>query len=195
MKPYLTQAIFLSFALIVMSCKEKVKEIPTPNEPKLAFGSISGIQLNGKSMPKEGMVLSIWSDYFNVCGQATFNIALKHETAPPFTNFQEYYFFSSLPVNQLGKIKLSPQSYSTDTCHIVPYCDFYMMQGNDVLIATYNLLKNSDSYVLIDSINKNEVIGTIEATLIATGTSATSKAVLPDTLRLSNAKFKVPSIR
>jgi hypothetical protein len=57
-----------------------------------------------------------------------------------------------------------------------------------------SLPRTGDNYIFIDSFDKtkNEVTGTMNVTYIATGTSETSRAIYPDTLRFENAKFTAP---
>ena len=187
------QIIFFILILSVavhVGCKEKVLPIPAP---ELKLGTISDLTVNGSSLPRTGMELIIDGQYFRKCNNIVYDITLTHQTVK-FTTVQEYFFLSILPVEKLGKIKLSPERFINDTCDISPRSSFFMMRGKDQLVATYDLLKSADNYVFIDSFDKtkNEVSGTFNVTYIATGTSETSRAIYPDTIRLENAKFKVP---
>ncbi len=184
---------FILILLLALQMGCKGKEIPTPTAPELKLGTISNLTVNGNSLPRTGMELKVWAQYFKQCSKVIYDITVKHETVK-FTNIQEYFFFSNLPPDKLGKINLSPFSSIKDTCNLSPNGSFDMYAGNDRFVASYDLLKTSDNYIFIDSFDKtkNEVTGTMNVTYIATGTSETSRAIYPDTLRFENAKFTAP---
>jgi hypothetical protein len=179
--------ILVLWLVIPVGCKKKV--LPAP---EIKFGTISDLTVNGFSLPRTDMKLRIWGGYFRSCNTTTYGISIYHETSKNI-RFQEYFSFYFLPIDKLGKIKLSPLPVK-DTCDFTPSGDFFMTKGNDQLIANYNLLRMADNYLFIESFDKikNEVTGTIDVTFIGYETSAASKAIYPDTIRFANAKFTVP---
>ncbi len=183
--------ILILFLAFQIGCKGK--DIPTPTTPELKLGTISNLAVNGNSLPRSGMELIIDGHYYYRCNTSIYGLFITHQTVT-FTNIQEYFDFSMLPINQTGKIKLYNSQGIIDTCNLTPRSDFFMMAGKDRLVATYDLLKTSDNYIFIESFDKtkNEVTGTMNVTYIARGTSETSRAIYPDTLRFENAKFTVP---
>jgi len=154
------------------------------------YGEVSTFYANGRLTPREGFDLTIRAVTDKVkCMESYYAFILTHNAKND--SLREEIHIYGLSFNKTGKIPLTYR-FPDNSCDSIPTASFSMTGSDgDVTIAYYLVSKKSASYINIDSyeINTKEVKGTFDITFVADGTSARTRAIYPDTIRFTGAKF------
>jgi hypothetical protein len=181
--------VFIYVFLLFFSCKKK-DVAPSATTP--IYGQMSSFYANGKLMPREGFDLNVWAtdNKKKGCQSPRFNLITYHHAKND--SLRERINISGIPYDKTGKILVKYTDYGTNPCDSITTARFYMNGSDgDVLIADYAILKQSNSYLTIDSYNAStkEIKGTYNLVFIADGTSEQTRKIYPDTIRFTDAKF------
>ena len=170
--------------LFFFGCKKK------DMTPTYIYGDISSFYANGRLTPREGFDLKIRA-VMNIdrCKEPYYGLIVDHTAK--FDTLREKISVHELSLNRLGKIPLLYKPIGT-FCDSISTARFYMSGGDgDVQIGIYVISKKAESFVNIESYDTKtkEVKGTFDITFVAEGTSVRTRAIYPDTIRFSGAKF------
>jgi hypothetical protein len=155
------------------------------------WGEISNFNNNGKPFLRDNMDLTIFARPEKVrnCSLNNFGIHIQHKERQGVLS--EWLDIGKLIIGKTGKFQLTPDNGIA--CDTIPSAHFSMVIGGDVIVASYALMKKADNTLTIESYDPKtqEMQGRFDMTLVENGTSETSRKIYPDTLRFTDAKFKV----
>jgi hypothetical protein len=179
MKKYFLLYSLFFFLLAFLGCKKTSMYF---------WGTIDGLNANGKAIPRKEFTLSLdaLKNRAGDCNSSYYTIFIRHHAKND--TLLEKIAINGLLHGGVGKKNLKYVPLSN--CDTIPTARFYMSTG-DLGIGDYVLLKDSDSFISIDNFNTqtNDIAGSFDLTFVADGTSSRSRAIYPDTIRFSGAKF------
>jgi hypothetical protein len=190
---FVLMVIVLTFA--TQSCKKQPQPVADPYGTfgTDVIGTATGLTYGDSSkLPRPNMTLTVKAGRQRNCDKPLYFITIYHDS---LDLFQENIIFGNLPLGKTGKFPITYRREGngvTNFCVDFVTCSFILINGGDLLVGDYSIDNTYQSFIDIQKYDTqtNEIEGTFDVTLFASGTSEQSRLYYVNTVRFHGCRFK-----